>query len=46
MMKKLIVAVLIILSTGIILSSCQSSRGPRCPGMYSKVQNTQLQKQM
>jgi len=45
-MKKLVVAVLIILSAGIVLSSCQSNRGPKCPGMYSKVQKTELQKQL
>jgi len=35
-MKKLIIAVLLILSAGVVLSSC-SSRGPKCPGMYSEV---------
>ena len=45
-MKKLIVAVLIIFAAGIVLSSCQSARGPKCPGMYSKVQKIEQQKPM
>ena len=45
-MKKLVLAVLLIFATGIILSSCQSSRGPKCPGMYSKIQKSEQQKPM
>jgi len=44
-MKKLIIAMLIIITTGIVLSSC-SSRGPRCEAMYSKVQSQEVKKPM
>jgi predicted metal-binding protein len=45
-MKKLGIAVLILFATAIVLSSCQSARGPKCPGMYSKIQKTEQQKPM
>jgi len=40
-MKKLIVALLLILTAGIVLSSC-ASHGARCPGMYSETQQQEV----
>jgi hypothetical protein len=45
-MKKLIMAMLLLFAVGIVMSSCKSSRGPKCPGMYSKTQNVEIQKKM
>jgi len=45
-MKKLVLAMLLLFAAGIVLSSCGSSRGPKCPGMYSKTQNVEYQKKM
>ncbi len=39
-MKKLIAITLLTLLSITILSSCQA-RGPKCPGMYSEVDNVQ-----
>jgi hypothetical protein len=36
-MKKLAILALVLLTSVIILSSCQS-HGPKCPGMYSQVE--------
>jgi hypothetical protein len=45
-MRKLVIALLLTFAMGLVLSSCSSSRGPKCPGMYSKVKNVEQQKNM
>ena len=45
-MKKIVLILAMIFATAIFLSSCSSQRGPKCPGMYSKVQNVEQQKAM
>jgi len=45
-MKKLVIALLFIFVAGLVLSSCSSSRGPKCPAMYSKAKTIDHQKRM
>ena len=41
-MKKSIILVIATFASILILSSCQS-HGPKCPGMYSQVDNVEIQ---
>jgi len=44
-MRKFIIAVLLVLTAGVVLTSCASS-GPRCPGMYSEAPQQEAQNPM
>lgn len=43
-MKRLAVLAFVLLTTVVLLSSCQS-HGPKCPGMYSQVETNSNQAQ-